>query len=242
MPQRPLSRRLLATAGVLLAVFAGAAALYASAAVRQGPTSPGVRAFASGAMSVSNSKNGIAIFDISGIGPGMRGEGEVTIGNTGSAPGTLALASLDRSDAPGLYGGALSGRLELRVADVTGGLDLEDYAGDLVSMPELRMGTLAAGESRTYRFSVSMRDGGAPSSPYVDDNLYQRASTSLSYDWALTEAEAEGPEPPQGVPTPPVPTAPDLPTQTPTTPSPPVAPNSGSLVGDAHPNSLVGTP
>lgn len=245
MRQRPLSRRLLATAGVLLAVLAGAAALYASAAVRQGPAGPGVQTFASGAMSVSNSKEGAAVFDISGIGPGMSGEGEVTIGNTGSAPGTLALASFDRSDAPGLYGGGLSGRLELRVADVTGGADAEIFVGGLVSMPELQMGTLAAGESRTYRFSVSMRDGGAPSSPYVDDNLYQRARTSLSYDWALTEAEAGGgPEPPEDVPTAPLPTAPEPPASAPAPSGPdlPAPPDSRSLVGDAHPNSLVGTP
>jgi Ca2+-binding RTX toxin-like protein len=236
--QRPLSRRLLATAAVILAVLAGAAALYASAAVRHGPASTGVQAFAGGSMSVSNSNDGAAIFDIANIGPGMTGEGEVTIGNTGTAPGTLVLASLDRSDAPGLYGGSLSGRLGLRVADVSGDGDAAIYAGDLASMPELQMGTLAAGEFRTYRFTVSMRDGGAPSSPYVDDNLYQRASTSLGYDWTLTEAEAgDSPEPPPEI-VPPVSSPPPSP---PSEPGLSIPVDNGSLVGDAHPNSLAGT-
>jgi Ca2+-binding RTX toxin-like protein len=239
MRSRPLGRRLLATASVLLAVLAGAAVLYASAAVRSGPAGSGVQTFAAGAMSVSNSKQGTAIFDISGIGPGMTGEGEVTIGNTGSAPGALTLASFDRSDAPGRYGGVLSDRLDLRLADVTAGADAEVYAGELVAMPELRMGTLAAGESRTYRFAVDMRDGGPPSSPYVDDNLYQRASTSLGYDWALTEAEeGAAPEPPEPPPLSPVP----APAPTPTAPALPDTAASRALVGDAHPNSLVGTP
>ncbi|HYJ23016.1 MAG TPA: hypothetical protein VEW07_13450 [Solirubrobacterales bacterium] len=241
MRSRPLGRRLLATAGVILAVLAGAVALYASAAVRNGSASPGVQAFASGSMSVSNSNDGAAIFDISGIGPGMSGEGEVTIGNTGTVPATLALASFDRSDAPGLYGGALSTRLDLRVADVTGGGDVEVYAGELVSMPELRLGILAAGELRTYRFTVGMRDGGAPSSPYVDDNLYQRASTSLGYDWVLTEADGGAVDPP-GAPTAPAPTAPGPLASAPSGPGLPALPGSGALVGDSHPNSLVGTP
>jgi hypothetical protein len=243
MPPPPLSRRLLATVGVVLALLAGGAALYAAAAVRPGPAGLGVRAFASGSMSVSDSKDGAAIFDISGIGPGTGGEGEVTIDNTGTAPGTLTLASFDRADVPGFYGGALSGRLDLRVADVTAGGERQVYAGELVSMPELQLGTLAAGEFRTYRFSIGMHDGGAPSSPYVDDNLYQRASTSLSYDWTLTEAqEGGGPEPPETVPPvpvlpPPVPLA-----SVPAGPDLPAPADSRSLIGDAHSNSLVGTP
>lgn len=235
MLRRRLDQRLLATAGVLLAVLAGAATLYAAGLVELGSARPGIQTFSSGAMSVSNSKDGAAIFDLSNIGPGISDEGEVTIGNSGAAPGTLALSSLGLSDAPGIYGGALSEMLELRIADVTGGADVEVYAGALASMPEMQLGTLVAGASRTYRFSVGMRDGGSPSSPYVDDNLYQRAAMSLGYQWTLTETEG-GIEPPE--PLPPDPAVPAGGS------SPPVDARSAQrpLVGDAHPNSLVGTP
>jgi len=196
-----------------------------------------VRAFASGSMSVSDSNDGAAIFHIANIGPGMTGEGEVTISNTGAAPGALTLAAFDRSDAPGLYGGALSTRLELRVADVTAA-DATVYAGGLISMPELQLGTLAAGSARTYRFSVGMRDGGPPSSPYLDDNLYQRAGTSLGYDWVLSEVEASGDaDPPEASPT-----APEAPAPAAPGPRLPIPVDSRSLVGDARPNSLAGTP
>jgi Ca2+-binding RTX toxin-like protein len=235
--RRPRSRRILGSGGVLLALLLGAATLFAAGLMRRGPTSPGIRTVASGAISVSDSKDGAAIFDLSGIGPGSRGQGEVTIGNTGSAPGTLTLSSFDRSDAPGLYGGALSGRLDLRIADVTAGNDTEVYVGGLASMPELGLGTLAAGGSRTYRLSVSMRDGGSPSSPYVDDNLYQRAGTSLGYSWTLTEAETVE-EPPE--PIPPVSGSPVSAPPEEITPPPDPGTGRQSVFGDAHPNSLFG--
>jgi hypothetical protein len=238
VPRRLLGQRLLATAGVLLAVLVGAGTLYAAVAVEPGPASPRTQVFASGAMSVSSSKDGSAIFDPSRIGPGGSAGGEVTIANSGAAPGTLTLSSLDLSDASGLYGGTLSGRLDLRIADVTASLQTEVYAGELASMPELQLGTLGPNESRTFRFAVEMRDGGAPSSPYVDDNLYQRASTSIGYLWTLTETEA-GSQPPH----PPAPNPVAPPAVPPEAVSPP--PDAGSeplrLLGDSHPNSLVGT-
>jgi hypothetical protein len=239
---RSLSRRLLATVAVALAGMTGAAALFAVAAARQVPANAGMETFASGSMSVADSRGGAAIFDISNIGPGMTGQGEVTIGNTGTEQGALSLASLDRSDAPGLYGGALSERLELRVADVTADADAEVYAGELVAMPELQLGTLGPGETRTYRFSVSMRDGGPPASPYVDDNLYQRATASLGYDWTLTETEAgaEPPEPPE--PASPVPVPPAAVPADGEAPPAEHLPRHRSRTGDAYPNSLVGTP
>jgi Ca2+-binding RTX toxin-like protein len=237
MNRRRLDQRLLASGGVLLAVLFGAATLFAAGLVNRGSANSGIRVVASGAISVSNSKDGAAIFDLVGVGPGTGGEGEVTIGNTGSAPGTLTLASLDRADARGLYGGALSGRLDLRIADVTAGNDAEVYAGGLASMPELGLGTLAGGESRTYRLTISMRDGGSPSTPYADDNLYQRATTSLAYQWTLTESEPGVPPPVA----PDVPAAPAPPASDGFTPPGGSPPGIDPLVGDAHPNLIVGT-
>jgi Ca2+-binding RTX toxin-like protein len=140
-------------------------------------------------MSLSNSKDGVAIFVIGGIAPGVSGSGEVTIANDGDKPGSMTLTSRDLTDSPGTYGGDLSERLELRLDDITSGAVVPEYVGRLGAMPTLRMGTLPAGGSNTYRFTVSMLDGGPPTSPYVDDNAYQSASASIGYEWTLTEQE-----------------------------------------------------
>jgi Ca2+-binding RTX toxin-like protein len=106
-------------------------------------------------------------------------------------------------------------------------------------MPTLQLGALAAGQSRTYRFAVAMLDGGAPSSPYVDDNVYQRATASLGYEWTLTEIEAGAPESGE----PPGSHEPWIPQLAPG----PVAPNPSpggdgkSRSGTPHADSLFGT-
>jgi hemolysin type calcium-binding protein len=246
MSSRPARRRMLATFVVLAALLAGATTLHAAIGGEPAAPASGLRVSADGSMSISNSKEGAAIFTLANLGPGDSGQGEVTIANTGTLPGTLALASFDRSDAPGTYGGALSERLTLRVEELSSGAASAVYDGQLGAMPELQLGSLGTGESRTYRFVVTMLDGGAPSSPYVDDNVYQRASASLGYEWTLTEVEGgsespaptEPPEPPESPGSPPPPTEP-----TPVEPSPPtVSPQPGTkIIGTAHADRLIGT-
>jgi Ca2+-binding RTX toxin-like protein len=148
-------------------------------------------------------------------------------------PGSLTLSSTEPSDAPGLYGGLLMERLVLKLVELGSGGASQVYFGQLGAMPELQLGTLAAGESRAYRFLVTMLDGGPPSSPYVDDNLYQRASASLGYEWTLTEVEggSEPEEPSQPSPAP----TPAEPAPTPATPPP-----ASKQVGTAHADRLIG--
>ncbi|MGD9736555.1 MAG: hypothetical protein AB7V58_13275 [Solirubrobacterales bacterium] len=95
----------IATLGVLVALLAGAATLRAAIGGERPATAPLVRASASGAISMTNSKDGTAIFTLDNLGPGDSGQGEVTIANSGSAPGSLTLASLEPSDTPGRYAG-----------------------------------------------------------------------------------------------------------------------------------------
>jgi Ca2+-binding RTX toxin-like protein len=214
-----------------LGLLVAAATLYAATGWRPAAEVPRVQAATAGSMALTDSKGEGAIFSLADIAPGVTGAGEVTIGNSGTAPGALTLASTGLSDEPGRYGGLLSQRLELRVDDLSSGAAREVYSGALASMPELQLGTLAAGESRTYRFLVTMLDGGAPSSPFVDDNLYQQADTGIGYRWTLTEVEDGGPEPEApGTP-------PPSPPGTPPTPVPPAAPPTGTPRAD----TLVGT-
>jgi spore coat-associated protein N len=226
----PTRRKTLGTLGVLAALLVGAATLQAAIGSERATTAPLALTSANGSMSLSNSKDGAAIFTLANIGPGNSGDGEVTVSNSGDAPGSLALSSLEPSDLPGRYGGLLSERLLLRLEDVGSGAALVLYSGQLAAMPELPLGTLAVGESRTYRFVVAMIDGGPPASPYTDDNVYQRASAGIGYEWTLTEVEGGGPEPEE--PTlPPPPAPPTLPeSASPITPAPvePIQPPSPS--------------
>ncbi len=196
MASRPAPREIAAVLGVLAALLVAAATLRAAVG-GEGSGAAGMRLATEGAISISSSKEGQAIFALGNIAPGSGGQGEVTIANRGSAPGSLTLAARDLSDDPGAYGGALSLRLELRLLDLSAGGPSQVYAGQLASMPELDLGTLGAGEERTYRFVVTMLDAGAPSAPWTDDNLYQRGGASLGYEWTLTESEGGGPEEPE---------------------------------------------
>jgi hypothetical protein len=225
-------------------LLAAAATLFAATGWRSAAAAPQLRATAEGSMALTDSKGEGAIFDLDNIAPGDSGVGEVTITNSGTAPGTLALASTGLSDAPGRYGGQLSQRLTLRVEAVTPGPPKEVYSGGIAAMPEVQLGTLAAGGSRTYRFVVSMLDGGAPSSPFVDDNVYQRASTGIAYRWTLTEAEGgePEPEPEPEPPTTPSPPAPPGAAPIPTTPaSPPTGtPRADLLIGTGEDDVIFG--
>jgi Ca2+-binding RTX toxin-like protein len=221
----------MAAVAALGLLLLAATTLYAASGWQPVSEAPQVRAAAAGSMALTDSKGEGAIFSLADFAPGVTGAGEVTIGNSGTAPGALTLASTGLSDDPGRYGGLLSQRLLLRVEDLSSGAAEEVYSGDLASMPELRLGTLADGKSRTYRFLVTMLDGGAPSSPFVDDNVFQQASTGIGYEWTLTEVEAGEPEPETPSTPPPSPPAP--------APSPPGS--SPALTGTPRADTLIGS-
>lgn len=216
-------------------LLVASATLYAATGWRPAGELPQVQASAAGSMALTDSKGEGAIFSIAGIAPGETGEGEVTITNSGTAAGALSLASTGLSDDPGRYGGLLSQRLQLRVEDLGSGTAEEVYSGGLASMPELQLGPLAAGESRTYRFLVTMLDGGAPSSPFVDDNVYQQGSTGVGYEWTLTELEGGEPEP-----EPPI-EPPASPPAVGPGPAPPAVPPSSPPTGTPRADVLVGS-
>lgn len=237
------SRRGMAVAVVALGLLlAGVATLFAATSWRTAAATPQLRATAEGSMALTDSRGEGAIFDLENIAPGVTGAGEVTITNSGTAPGALTLASTGLSDDPGRYGGTLSQRLVLRVEDITSGPPKEVFSGGIAAMPELQLGNLATGGSRTYRFTVSMLDGGAPSSPFVDDNVYQQASTGIAYRWTLTEVEGEPepePEPdPPATPSPPAPPA----VSPPPAPAPPPTgtPRADTLIGTNEDDVIFG--
>ena len=185
------------------AVAAGAMALVVTGALAAPPirdpaaVPPAQQALASGALTMSNSRDGRSIFSASQLAPGGSATGTVTIRNTGSVAGSLVL-SPRVAESSGPRGRALLGALRLRIDDVTTAVERDVYSGGLEALPALALDTLGPGGERSYRFSAQLPDGGV-SADGAGDNLLQSATMSIAYDWTLTEA-AETPPPPPSPP------------------------------------------
>jgi spore coat-associated protein N len=141
---------------------------------------------ASGDLRVANSRNGQAIFQASGLAPGRSVTGTVQLSNSGALAGELGLQQLDVQDQPGANGGLLSQAVQLDVSDITGGSSIPVYAGQLAGLGSRALGTIDAGESRTYRFTAWLPDGGEPPSTTGGDNAYAGSGLTVRYSWKAT--------------------------------------------------------
>jgi Ca2+-binding RTX toxin-like protein len=212
---RPRRARIAALAAVIVALAATAA--LAPTSRRDAAAVPHAQALVSGTLSMSNSHDGQAIFRANDLAPGGSATGTVTIRNTGTVSGALAL-SPGPAEVSGERGQALLDAMRLQIADVTADAQSAVYAGGLGELTPLALRTLTPGDARTYRFSATLPDGGAGPQD-GGDNLLQHASMSVAYDWTLTETN----EPPAGEP--------------PVTPPPAAEPPLGApgVGGSSHP-------
>ena len=204
MASRPVSRLLLLAA--LVAAILGCARVAAGSAEHENARA--VISQATGELKVTNSRNGQAIFQASGLAPGRSVTGTVQLANTGSLAGALTLSQLDVLDQPGVNGGRLSDAVQLNIQDITGGSSIPVYGGQLRSVGTRPLGSLAPGQSRTYRFTASLPDSGVPASPTSGDNAFAGSGVSVRYAWTATApgTTTPVPRPPQPDPAPPPPT------------------------------------
>jgi hypothetical protein len=150
---------------------------------------------ASGDFSVANSRNGQAIFRAQGLAPGGTVSGTVALTNTGRLPGELGIEQADILDRPGRNGGLLSQAVELAVQDVSNPADATTkFSGRLGELHERRLGSIAPGQVRRYRFTATLPDRGAPPSFRTGDNAYIGSALTVRYTW---RASAAAPAPPQ---------------------------------------------
>ena len=150
-------------------------------------------AMSGGGVSLWNSHNGSAIFNVGNLGPGDSSGGQVSLSNTGTASGDLKLTQADLVDSPGPYGGQLSGVVQLAVLDQTNG-NAVVYSGPLQNLGERALVRLGPGQSRSYYFAMTLPDGGA------GDNAFRGSSLTTRYRWDLVEVPgAGGPSPDDGV-------------------------------------------
>ena len=138
-------------------------------------------AFASGALTMSNSKNNAAILSAANMLPGGSTQGNVDIYNTSTVPATMTLTRTALNDSDGAN--PLSAKLNLVVKDcgnfsagmpVCNGASPVKYTGTLAAMTATTaLGTFAADEKRRYEFTVTF-DSSA-------DNVYQRDRSAATF-------------------------------------------------------------
>jgi spore coat-associated protein N len=171
--------------GVLIAAVAAAGSVHGS-----GAPAAEVR-LASGTLSLSNSLNEAAVLSAQNLKPGESRTGQVTVANTGTLDGAFSLTQSNLADTPGPHGGRLSDALQLSIEQISaGGSTVSSvYSGAMSGLNSRQLGTLGAGEPRSYRFTASLPDNGHPLGPGLGDNLLQRSAVRADYVWTATADE-----------------------------------------------------
>jgi hypothetical protein len=157
----------LATALAAVGIAVGSGATFNSASANPANT------FSSGTFEHTNSKDGASIVTGTKMVPGDSETGTVTITNTGDVAGKFSLAETNDSN------GFSAGSLDLTIEDVTGTPD-EVYDGDLGGVPSTDLGTFAAGEARTYKFTVTLDQ--------TAGNSDQGKSATADYEWTAVSS------------------------------------------------------
>jgi hypothetical protein len=166
-------------AAALALTLALAAAALAWSEPRLGDNRPlGVKAAATGALRIADSRGEAAILEAPALRPGGRVAGSLTIENLG-APARLELSRSHLTERLGAGGASLAGVLRLRIRDLTVGAGTLLYRGGLATMPTVRLGFLATGAQRRYRFVARLPEPG-----FVDDGL-MGARVRFDYRWRL---------------------------------------------------------
>ena len=203
--------RSVATAAGSLGMALGAFGIAVAAPIGGGPETP-VAALddSSGALLISNSRAGEAVFDAGPMAPGQTVAGTVRIGNAGERAGRFSVGVTGVQDTLGPYGGALSERVQLSLVDVARGATV--FQGLPAELPAADLGTFAAGAEREYSVTATFPDGGVPAGATTGDNAYQGAALSLDLGWTAV-ARGDAPVVPPVRPPAPRPPAPRPPGQ-----------------------------
>jgi hypothetical protein len=178
------------TLGALLTLLLAAAAVAGSGADFTASSANPANTFASGTLSILNSKEGTAVLSATGLRPTGSAVGTVDIQNSGSLSGTFTLARTTPVDSDTTN--PLSGKLNVSVVDCGAfsgatpstcgdGDDVVKFnGGTLAEMstaghPISGLGTYAAGEKHRYQVTVQL-DGSA-------GNAYQGDSSTVEFDF-----------------------------------------------------------
>ena len=172
--------------GALLTLLLAAGAVVGSGADFTATSANPANTFASGTLTIGNSKAGVAVLSASNLRPGAPAQtGDVDIENTGSLSGafTLTRGTVTNSDT----GNPLDTKLNITVVDCGAfvgataptcgdGDDSTKYSGTLAGMSSpTTLSTYAAAAKRRYRFSVALDSSAG--------NAYQGDSSTVAFDF-----------------------------------------------------------
>jgi hypothetical protein len=125
--------------------------------------------FVGGTLSHVNDRDGQVMLTASGLEPGMRSTGTMTLTGTGNVTGAYELTLAGLMDVPASP--ALSETLYLTLEDVTGA-PTTLWEGAVSDFDARTLGTIAPGVTRSYRLTLEYPDG-------PDDARLQGASMTL---------------------------------------------------------------
>jgi hypothetical protein len=171
--------------GALLTLLLAAGAVVGSGADFTASSANPTNTFASGTLSIANSKEGTAVLTASNLRPaGPEAVGTVDIENDGSLDGTFSLSRTAPVDSD--PANPLSEKLNLVVVDCGefagatapdcgDGDDTTVYDGTLDAMGASALGSYGGGEKHRYEFTVGL-DGSA-------DDAHQGATSEVQFDF-----------------------------------------------------------
>lgn len=186
------------------------------------------RLSADGPVTLSATRDGVALLHGERLLPGDSVTGMITLTNLGDKPGTLTLTIDDVLDTPGAFGGRLSSVMRLRLEDLTSGHAPVETA--LSRTTPLELGTVPGGQSRTYRVTAMFPDSGRPPGPALGDNLLKGSRVEMALRWQLSENATPTPTPTPVKPKPKPPATPSAPPAVTPAPAPTPAPARPALV------------
>ena len=178
---KPGGRIFRLTAAVTLA-FVAVAVLMGVGTVYAQSSNDLVGVFTGGSLKQLNSRAGAAIVTGERLVPGAVRRSLVVIANDGEQAAASTLSQTNVVDTPGRGGVSLAAVLQLTVADTTGMPETVVYRGPLNGLTSVDLGVFKAGESRSYRFTVSFPDGAGTNADVASAGV-AGAELSVEYDW-----------------------------------------------------------
>ena len=166
-----IARKMMLAMGSLLvaaALAAGSGATFQSSSASSGNL---IRA---GVVQITSTKSGSAVLNVAALRPGHPVYDTVTITNSGDLSFPLSLASSNIVDTPASP--ALSNKVDLKIEDTDAGTTL--YNGKLGSFSSVSAGTFTVNMSHTFKFTVTLADGGTGA-----EDSYQGGRTTLDLTW-----------------------------------------------------------
>jgi hypothetical protein len=173
----------LSSRGVLAAVMAAVGIAVGSGAVFTAQTVNPSNTFTAGSLSMSNSKDNLAILSASNMKPDDTTTGTVDIQNTGTISGTFSVTRSALSDSDS--GNPMSAVLDLTIKDCgdfssgTPTCDVGDpvkYTGTLAGMTSAAaLGTYAANDKHRYEFTVHFQN--------TAGDQYEGDSSTATFQW-----------------------------------------------------------